>query len=186
MQTQTSFTVDDAVALLFPDDNFVVADKKDKCSAFTEDMDSYLAVLPSSFSDPMSPESDAAVFDDVWDMNIEVKRESDTEPVRTVDVATEEAKSETPDQDSSSPAPQKKRLVAWTPEEHKRFVFALEQLRTEDTESYNGHGKKTRGLGPGIAELIALAVRTRTAAQVRSHAQKYFAKQRKEMGLPLW
>mmetsp|Transcript_43166 Transcript_43166/g.101914 ORF Transcript_43166/g.101914 Transcript_43166/m.101914 type:complete len:257 (-) Transcript_43166:55-825(-) len=78
---------------------------------------------------------------------------------------------------------EKKRLIAWTAEEHEKFVYALNRLRTEDTEAFDSKGKRTCGLGQGIAEVIALAVGTRTAAQVRSHAQKHFTRQRRAMGL---
>eukprot|EP00287_Rhodomonas_sp_CCMP768_P015789 CAMPEP_0196757520 /NCGR_PEP_ID=MMETSP1091-20130531/103699_1 /TAXON_ID=302021 /ORGANISM="Rhodomonas sp., Strain CCMP768" /LENGTH=448 /DNA_ID=CAMNT_0042106299 /DNA_START=15 /DNA_END=1363 /DNA_ORIENTATION=- len=41
------------------------------------------------------------------------------------------------------------------------------------------NGERSVGLGPGTAELIAMMVGTRSAIQVRSHAQKHFKKQRK-------
>mmetsp|Transcript_52718 Transcript_52718/g.107543 ORF Transcript_52718/g.107543 Transcript_52718/m.107543 type:complete len:213 (-) Transcript_52718:42-680(-) len=77
---------------------------------------------------------------------------------------------------------QKKKLIAWTQEEHELFVKGLERFRTEETEAIGPDGKKTVGLGPGIAELLASMVGTRNPAQVRSHAQKYFLRVRKEMG----
>jgi hypothetical protein len=51
------------------------------------------------------------------------------------------------------------------------------------TEAVDADGKKTKGLGPGVAEMIATMIGTRNAAQVRSHAQKYFTRQRRDMGL---
>jgi len=74
---------------------------------------------------------------------------------------------------------EKKRLIAWTKEEHKRFVAGLEQLRTERTEAIGPDGKKTVGLGPGVAEALSAMVGTRSAAQVRSHAQKHFLRERR-------
>ena len=35
-------------------------------------------------------------------------------------------------------------------------------------------GKVSVGLGPGVAEQIAVHVTSRSVSQVRSHAQKYF------------
>lgn len=77
---------------------------------------------------------------------------------------------------------EKVRLRAWTDDEHERFVYALDKFRTEKTEAVGPNGERSVGLGPGIAEVIATMVGTRNAAQVRSHAQKYFKKQRKETG----
>eukprot|EP00961_Rhodomonas_salina_P298742 3938338-Rhodomonas_salina.2 len=160
MQAQAALSVDDAVAFLFPQENLAAPYRKDTCATDTEDVESYLAVLPSSSSEPICAASDTSVFDHTC-MNTEVseKRTNENSEERTVAFAAEEVKCQTPAHQGSSPAPesQKKRLVAWTSEEHQRFVFALERLRTEDTEAYNSQGKKTRGLGPGIAELIALA-----------------------------
>ncbi|EKX32860.1 hypothetical protein GUITHDRAFT_120966 [Guillardia theta CCMP2712] len=59
------------------------------------------------------------------------------------------------------------------------------QLFLEGIKKYhepNIHGapvddQRRVGLGQGIAELIAEHVKTRSVAQVRSHAQKYFIKQ---------
>eukprot|EP00961_Rhodomonas_salina_P242167 3271621-Rhodomonas_salina.1 len=75
---------------------------------------------------------------------------------------------------------EKKKLRAWTPQEHERFVVALTMLRTEKTEAVRKDGERSVGLGPGIAETIASMVGSRNAAQVRSHAQKYFLRKRKE------
>mmetsp|Transcript_32277 Transcript_32277/g.76079 ORF Transcript_32277/g.76079 Transcript_32277/m.76079 type:complete len:400 (-) Transcript_32277:99-1298(-) len=85
-----------------------------------------------------------------------------------------------------------KRPCYWTQAEHQRFLEALTMYKghrspgtkggkpgeagTED----DGKEKVSVGLGQGIAELIATHVRTRTVAQVRSHAQKYFLKENKK------
>eukprot|EP00286_Rhodomonas_abbreviata_P027157 CAMPEP_0181304178 /NCGR_PEP_ID=MMETSP1101-20121128/8999_1 /TAXON_ID=46948 /ORGANISM="Rhodomonas abbreviata, Strain Caron Lab Isolate" /LENGTH=219 /DNA_ID=CAMNT_0023409893 /DNA_START=93 /DNA_END=752 /DNA_ORIENTATION=- len=74
---------------------------------------------------------------------------------------------------------EKKRLIAWSTEEHERFVAGLEQLRTERTEAIGPDGKQTVGLGPGVAEALSAIVGTRSAAQVRSHAQKHFLRERR-------
>mmetsp|Transcript_974 Transcript_974/g.1841 ORF Transcript_974/g.1841 Transcript_974/m.1841 type:complete len:218 (-) Transcript_974:64-717(-) len=68
----------------------------------------------------------------------------------------------------------------WTLEEHQCFLAALEKFRTPLTEKITKGGKRSVGLGPGIADMIALILKTRNAAQVRSHAQKHFQRQRRE------
>eukprot|EP00960_Hanusia_phi_P049956 759904-Hanusia_phi.AAC.4 len=55
----------------------------------------------------------------------------------------------------------------WSEEEHSAFLDALARFGPKKPNS----GVK---LGPGVAELIALAVKSRSVSQVRSHAQKYF------------
>jgi hypothetical protein len=84
---------------------------------------------------------------------------------------------------AGQPAQKKRKLRAWTIEEHRLFVQALDKFRTKYTEAVDADGKKTKGLGPGVAEMIATMIGTRNAAQVRSHAQKYFTRQRRDMGL---
>jgi hypothetical protein len=67
-------------------------------------------------------------------------------------------------------APSKRR--PWTADEHARFVDSLARFGQKDRGETNG--RVGVGLGPGVAELIAVVVGTRTVSQVRSHAQKYF------------
>ena len=62
----------------------------------------------------------------------------------------------------------------WTPEEEERFLAAMDRFY-KPKEDEGGVG-----LGQGVAEVIAFIVGTRTAAQVRSHAQKYFLRKRRE------
>ncbi|EKX36545.1 hypothetical protein GUITHDRAFT_117326 [Guillardia theta CCMP2712] len=62
----------------------------------------------------------------------------------------------------------------WKEEEHETFLMALKKLSPETLASDSG------GLGPGIAELIAAVVKTRTVSQVRSHAQKFLIRWRKQ------
>mmetsp|Transcript_60011 Transcript_60011/g.123214 ORF Transcript_60011/g.123214 Transcript_60011/m.123214 type:complete len:238 (+) Transcript_60011:61-774(+) len=74
----------------------------------------------------------------------------------------------------------KRKMCPWSKEEHQRFLVGLKRFRAEDSEALGRTGKQSVGLGPGTAELIAVVVQTRSAAQVRSHAQKYFQRKRKE------
>eukprot|EP00961_Rhodomonas_salina_P089596 1204965-Rhodomonas_salina.2 len=111
----------------------------------------------------------------------------------------EEAVAHTSDDNSSAPTPSeecrsfsphsengsdgkggKRHVRPWTKDEHAKFLVALEQFRTNKTEKVKNNGKQSTGLGPGIADLIALIVKTRDAAQVRSHAQKHFQRLRRE------
>ena len=64
----------------------------------------------------------------------------------------------------------------WTLEEHSRFLVGLERFGPKSTT----HNTCIR-LGPGVAEVIAVVVGTRTASQVRSHAQKFFIRQRRSL-----
>eukprot|EP00961_Rhodomonas_salina_P187671 2532818-Rhodomonas_salina.1 len=63
---------------------------------------------------------------------------------------------------------QNKKPVFWTSDEHERFLAALQRFNGGDQE----------GLGAGVAELVSMALGTRTVSQVRSHAQKYFLRLR--------
>lgn len=60
----------------------------------------------------------------------------------------------------------------WSADEHARFLESLNRFGSRDKGEKGG--RVTVGLGPGVAEVIAVVVGTRTVNQVRSHAQKYF------------
>eukprot|EP00960_Hanusia_phi_P028843 747616-Hanusia_phi.AAC.1 len=71
-------------------------------------------------------------------------------------------------------------LQHWTKEEHERFLAALQTCRPSDTEQSGNLSDRTGnvGLGRGVAKEMAKLIGTRTPSQVRSHAQKYFMKNR--------
>jgi SHAQKYF class myb-like DNA-binding protein len=64
----------------------------------------------------------------------------------------------------------KKKAVPWSEEEHECFLVALKRFNGDD-----------ESLAPGVADMISMTLGTRSAALVRSHAQKYFEKRRREM-----
>mmetsp|Transcript_16900 Transcript_16900/g.38483 ORF Transcript_16900/g.38483 Transcript_16900/m.38483 type:complete len:261 (-) Transcript_16900:19-801(-) len=66
----------------------------------------------------------------------------------------------------------------WSKEEHKLFLEGIKKYHEPNIHGSTVSEEERRvGLGQGIAELIAEHVKTRSVAQVRSHAQKYFIKQ---------
>ena len=66
---------------------------------------------------------------------------------------------------------QKGRRCQWSAEEHKRFLDGLNRFGPKDLGNPEPGARISVGLGPGVAEVIAVVVGTRTVSQVRSHAQ---------------
>eukprot|EP00961_Rhodomonas_salina_P292252 3932772-Rhodomonas_salina.1 len=81
---------------------------------------------------------------------------------------TESGSSSPQSEDASEGISERKNNRPWTKDEHERFLVALERFRTNKTEKVKKNGKQTTGLGPGIADVIALIVKTRDAAQCTS------------------
>ncbi|EKX34031.1 hypothetical protein GUITHDRAFT_119771 [Guillardia theta CCMP2712] len=69
----------------------------------------------------------------------------------------------------------------WTKEEHAKFLEGLNQFSPCHSVPFHMDGTLKVGLGSGVAEQIAKIVGTRSAIQVRSHAQKYFVKLYRKM-----
>jgi len=71
----------------------------------------------------------------------------------------------------------------WTTDEEERFLVALDRFAPRDAGIAGPGSGSQRGsvrLGPGVAEMIAMVVGTRSAVQVRSHAQKHFIRKERE------
>eukprot|EP00960_Hanusia_phi_P049726 759732-Hanusia_phi.AAC.3 len=62
----------------------------------------------------------------------------------------------------------------WSPKEHQKFLDALKKFNISCNRETKEDGRMYAGLGPHVADLIAMDIGTRTVSQVRSHAQKYF------------
>ena len=67
----------------------------------------------------------------------------------------------------------------WCPDEEQRFLKALEHFRNEVVINVVD-GRVSVQLGPTVAEVISIMVKTRSAAQVRSHVQKHFIRLERE------
>lgn len=67
----------------------------------------------------------------------------------------------------------------WSPDEEQRFLKALEHFRNEVVINVVD-GRVSVQLGPTVAEVISIMVKTRSAAQVRSHVQKHFIRLERE------
>eukprot|EP00961_Rhodomonas_salina_P122479 1649604-Rhodomonas_salina.4 len=63
----------------------------------------------------------------------------------------------------------RKRPTFWTKDEHDKFLAGLQRFG-----NINGSS-----LGAGVAELISIYIGTRSVPQVRSHAQKFFLRQKR-------
>lgn len=77
------------------------------------------------------------------------------------------------------PSKSEKKPSFWTEEEHELFLIGLQKF-TNRTPGDGTSQHPLVGLGPGVAELISEYLGTRSAAQVRSHAQKHFIKRWKD------
>eukprot|EP00286_Rhodomonas_abbreviata_P002154 CAMPEP_0181345012 /NCGR_PEP_ID=MMETSP1101-20121128/32511_1 /TAXON_ID=46948 /ORGANISM="Rhodomonas abbreviata, Strain Caron Lab Isolate" /LENGTH=216 /DNA_ID=CAMNT_0023456917 /DNA_START=54 /DNA_END=704 /DNA_ORIENTATION=+ len=67
----------------------------------------------------------------------------------------------------------------WSNEEHENFLAGLEQHNIDMDKAVGRNGELSVGLGLGVAETVAAMIGSRSAAQVRSHAQKYFLRMRR-------
>ena len=62
----------------------------------------------------------------------------------------------------------------WATDEEERFLKALKHFGPEEIEKHPVTGRVSVRLGPGVAEMISMVVRSRSVAQVRSHVQKHY------------
>ena len=61
----------------------------------------------------------------------------------------------------------------WATDEEERFMRALKHFEP-GIEKNPVTGRVSVRLGPGVAEMISMVVRSRSVAQVRSHVQKHY------------
>lgn len=109
------------------------------------------------------------------------KPPADAEEECTSDASSDTVKNSVP-RPAARVAPVRKQTghrSQWSPEEHQRFLTGLARFGRKDRDpaSAKAGARVSVGLGPGVAEVIAVVVGTRTVSQVRSHAQKYFLRQ---------
>ena len=68
----------------------------------------------------------------------------------------------------------------WATDEEERFRRALKHFGPQEIEKHPVTGRLSVRLGPGVAEMISMVVRSRSVAQVRSHVQKYYIRLERE------
>ena len=175
-------SVDDAVAQLFPQDLPVNSDASSRAvrPSFASLLSSPAADSPALFAD-MDDDPDVGALLNEWTQSPSPYDQSpDAQqpprhqpPSQVLDIGTT----------IKTPGMKPKRKpVQWTIEEHQLFLQGMARYRTVSDEAIGRNGEVSVGLGAGIAELISMMVGTRSAAQVRSHAQKHFQRLRKEAG----
>lgn len=67
----------------------------------------------------------------------------------------------------------------WATDEEERFMRALKHFEP-GIEKNPVTGRVSVRLGPGVAEMISMVVRSRSVAQVRSHVQKHYIRLERE------
>jgi SHAQKYF class myb-like DNA-binding protein len=108
---------------------------------------------------PVSPDAD----------NLDFEASEPAQSTSFDDAVSEKPQISTQDKIKRGRKPRSNRAFRqWMPDEHERFLQGLWKFGLRDS------------LGPNGAQLMAAIVKTKTAQQVKSHAQKYFA-QKKEI-----
>ena len=81
--------------------------------------------------------------------------------------------------ESPKPSTSERKPSFWTKDEHEHFLIGLQKFANRTPDDGTSQHPLV-GLGPGVAEQISDFLGTRSAAQVRSHAQKHFLRQWKD------
>jgi hypothetical protein len=68
----------------------------------------------------------------------------------------------------------------WTAVEEECFLQALHRFGPKEVDFDPITGRISVRLGPGVAEMISMAVGTRTVTQIRSHVQKHYIRLERE------
>mmetsp|Transcript_14554 Transcript_14554/g.29095 ORF Transcript_14554/g.29095 Transcript_14554/m.29095 type:complete len:164 (-) Transcript_14554:65-556(-) len=153
-------TVDEAVASLVPNFDFFLPE-------FLSDQD-----LHDEFPGPCIQ---------TFDPPVEAQPEVWADPATRLahgnkDHTVANCPAESPASEGRSPSPSVRgpKRAMWSEEEHMTFLSGIATCCPEETQL------RCVGLGPGVAKTISDMIGTRSAAQVRSHAQKHFARLRRE------
>ncbi|EKX37650.1 hypothetical protein GUITHDRAFT_116128 [Guillardia theta CCMP2712] len=163
-----SCDLEDAIAALYPEDVFTDEALSVVSSSSESDLGSFCG-SPCCFS-ASSDEAEFRLAASVIPQDIEHNDATKTDGIELCQMI------ETAQVDVQGPRKVNRR--PWSRDEHERFVEAVRTFSSIDARTSNG--RVYVGLGHGVAELIAETVGTRTVAQVRSHAQKFFLRQLRE------
>mmetsp|Transcript_25072 Transcript_25072/g.50948 ORF Transcript_25072/g.50948 Transcript_25072/m.50948 type:complete len:173 (+) Transcript_25072:110-628(+) len=155
-------SVDEAVALVVPDfgDDFLQEFLSD-----TEWMDNMPTLGPPSVELPVTKQVNSELTNRISHPS-RTTQENNNRTCPEESLTTEE-------RSPSPPVTGPKKAVVWSKEEEAIFLCGISTHCPEETRL------RCIGLGPGVAQLISDMIVTRSAAQVRSHAQKYFQRLRR-------
>jgi len=174
----------DAIAALFPEDSFVFPERQSPSPSLFAFQEEEMQALPSAQEEsPRIMMIYAKTFPKEAGME-QHERESNTnsddsyctsESDSALEAEEEQAnRGEPRAAPSTGHMPKSVQRSMWSPREHQKFLDALKKFNISCNRETKEDGRMYAGLGPHVADLIAMDIGTRTVSQVRSHAQKYF------------